>query len=68
MPGLSNRGQSMPSSPIRKLVPFAEEAKRQGRHVYHINIGQPDIDSPEAGSSDAGPSDAGPSDAGGNIA
>ncbi len=47
MPALSNRGQSMPSSPIRKLVPFAEEAKQKGRHIYHINIGQPDIQSPE---------------------
>ncbi len=47
MPALSNRGQAMPPSPIRKLVPFAEEAKRQGRHVYHINIGQPDIETPE---------------------
>ena len=37
----------MPSSPIRKLVPFAEEAKRQGRRVYHLNIGQPDIRTPE---------------------
>jgi len=37
----------MPSSPIRKLVPFAEEAKRKGRKVYHLNIGQPDIKTPE---------------------
>lgn len=37
----------MPSSPIRKLVPFAEEAKRKGRKVYHLNIGQPDIPTPE---------------------
>ena len=37
----------MPESPIRKLVPFAEEAKRQGRRVYHLNIGQPDIRTPE---------------------
>lgn len=47
MPALSNRGQSMPPSPIRKLVPYAEEARRKGRHVYHINIGQPDIETPE---------------------
>lgn len=38
----------MPSSPIRKLVPFAEEAKRKGRKVYHLNIGQPDIPTPPA--------------------
>ena len=36
----------MPASPIRKLVPFAEEAKRKGRKVYHLNIGQPDIKTP----------------------
>jgi aspartate aminotransferase len=46
MPNISNRGRTMPPSPIRKLVPFAEEAKRQGKHVYHINIGQPDIETP----------------------
>lgn len=38
----------MPASPIRKLVPYAEEAKRKGRKVYHLNIGQPDIKTPEA--------------------
>jgi aspartate aminotransferase len=38
----------MPASPIRKLVPYAEEAKRKGRKVYHLNIGQPDIHTPEA--------------------
>lgn len=38
----------MPASPIRKLVPFAEEAKKKGRRVYHLNIGQPDIPTPEA--------------------
>lgn len=37
----------MPESPIRKLVPFAEEAKKRGRKVYHLNIGQPDIETPE---------------------
>ena len=37
----------MPASPIRKLVPFAEEAVRKGRKVYHLNIGQPDIPTPE---------------------
>ena len=47
MPKISRKGMSMPSSPIRKLVPFAEEAKRKGRKVYHLNIGQPDIETPE---------------------
>jgi len=47
MPSISDRGRSMPASPIRKLVPFAEEAKRKGRKVYHLNIGQPDIPTPE---------------------
>jgi aspartate aminotransferase len=44
---VSNRGQQMPSSPIRKLVPYAETAKRKGIHVYHLNIGQPDIETPK---------------------
>lgn len=47
MPSISERGKLMPASPIRKLVPFAEEAKRKGRKVYHLNIGQPDIPTPE---------------------
>lgn len=47
MPSLSNRGKQMPPSPIRKLVPFADEAKARGRHVYHLNIGQPDIKTPD---------------------
>ena len=47
MPSLSERGIEMPASPIRKLVPFAEEAKRKGVTVYHLNIGQPDIPTPE---------------------
>jgi aspartate aminotransferase len=47
MPTISERGKSMPASPIRKLVPYAEEAKRKGRKVYHLNIGQPDIPTPE---------------------
>jgi len=47
MPGLSDRGRTMPPSPIRKLVPFADQAKEKGRHVYHLNIGQPDIHTPE---------------------
>jgi aspartate aminotransferase len=46
MPSLSRRGKAMPASPIRKLVPFAEAAKRKGKTVYHVNIGQPDIESP----------------------
>lgn len=47
MPDISGRGLQMPPSPIRKLVPFAEEAKRKGRKVYHLNIGQPDIPTPD---------------------
>lgn len=46
MPKLSPKGALMPPSPIRKLVPYAEEAKRRGVKVYHLNIGQPDIPSP----------------------
>ncbi len=48
MPSISNRGQEMPASPIRKLVPFAEAAKKRGTKVYHLNIGQPDIETPAA--------------------
>lgn len=47
MPVISEKGKAMPASPIRKLVPFAEEAKRKGRKVYHLNIGQPDIPTPK---------------------
>ncbi len=47
MPNISEKGRLMPASPIRKLVPFAEEAKRQGRKIYHLNIGQPDIPTPQ---------------------
>lgn len=47
MPQISDRGNLMPASPIRKLVPYAEEAKQKGRKVYHLNIGQPDIKTPE---------------------
>ncbi len=47
MPELSEKGKQMPASPIRRLVPFAEEAKHKGRKVYHLNIGQPDIKTPE---------------------
>ena len=48
MPGISLKGQQMPESPIRKLVPFAEDAKKRGINVYHLNIGQPDIETPQA--------------------
>ncbi|MDG1715742.1 pyridoxal phosphate-dependent aminotransferase [Lacinutrix sp.] len=47
MPSISKKGQSMPQSPIRKLVPFAEKAYKQGKTVYHLNIGQPDIKTPQ---------------------
>jgi aspartate aminotransferase len=47
MPSISEKGKLMPASPIRKLVPYSEEAKRKGRKVYHLNIGQPDIPTPE---------------------
>jgi len=47
MPKISEKAGMMPASPIRKLVPYAEEAKRKGRKVYHLNIGQPDIQTPE---------------------
>lgn len=47
MPQLSERGNIMPASPIRKLVPYAENAKKRGIKVYHLNIGQPDIKTPE---------------------
>ena len=47
MPKLSQKGRNMPASPIRKLVPFAEEAKKRGVKVFHLNIGQPDIKTPE---------------------
>ncbi len=46
MPQISEKGKLMPQSPIRKLVPYAEEAKRKGRRIYHLNIGQPDIPTP----------------------
>jgi aspartate aminotransferase len=44
---ISQKGRSMPESPIRKLVPFAEGAKKRGLYVHHLNIGQPDIETPE---------------------
>ncbi len=47
MPTISTKGQHMPASPIRKLTPFAEKAKQEGKKVYHLNIGQPDIETPE---------------------
>ena len=47
MPKISTKGQKMPSSPIRKLVPYAEAAKKSGKKIYHLNIGQPDIETPE---------------------
>jgi aspartate aminotransferase len=43
---LSQRARQMPASPIRKLVPFADAAKKRGTHIYHLNIGQPDIETP----------------------
>jgi len=46
MLSISQRGKQMPPSPIRKLVPYAETAKKKGVHVYHLNIGQPDIETP----------------------
>ena len=47
MPKISNKGLAMPESPIRKLVPYSEIAKKKGHKVYHLNIGQPDIKTPE---------------------
>lgn len=47
MPKISRRAEHMPASPIRKLVPFSEAAKKAGRKVYHLNIGQPDIETPD---------------------
>ncbi len=49
MPQISHRGLEMPSSPIRKLAPLANEAKLQGVKVYHLNIGQPDLPTPQKG-------------------
>lgn len=46
MPVISNKGKSMPASPIRKLATYAEQAKKDGIHIYHLNIGQPDIETP----------------------
>ena len=48
MPQISVRGQEMPESPIRKLAPLADDAKKRGVHVYHLNIGQPDLPTPQS--------------------
>lgn len=48
MPAISTKAKEMPSSPIRKLVPFAETAKKKGIKIYHLNIGQPDIETPSS--------------------
>ena len=47
MPSISHKGNEMPESPIRKLVPYAEMAYKQNKKVYHLNIGQPDIKTPQ---------------------
>ncbi|MDP5093985.1 MAG: pyridoxal phosphate-dependent aminotransferase [Polaribacter sp.] len=47
MPSISKKGHEMPESPIRKLAPYAEKAYEQGKKVFHLNIGQPDIKTPE---------------------
>ncbi|MDR0438564.1 MAG: pyridoxal phosphate-dependent aminotransferase [Bacteroidales bacterium] len=47
MPTISQKAIQIPVSPIRKLVPYAEEAKKRGTHIYHMNIGQSDVDSPQ---------------------
>ena len=47
MANISNKAQAMPASAIRKLVPLADAAKKQGVKVYHLNVGQPDIKSPD---------------------
>ena len=48
MPHISEKAQIVPASPIRKLVPYSEAAKKAGKTVYHLNIGQPDIQTPES--------------------
>jgi len=48
MPSISQKGLNMPSSPIRKLAPYAEQAKKEGVFIFHLNIGQPDIETPPA--------------------
>src|ERR1700684_2738444 len=47
MPRISKKASLMPASPIRKLVPYADAAKKRGTHVYHLNIGQPDLETPK---------------------
>ncbi|SFZ93838.1 aspartate aminotransferase [Flaviramulus basaltis] len=47
MPSISKKGQLMPQSPIRKLAPFAEQAVKDGKSIYYLNIGQPDIKTPK---------------------
>lgn len=47
MPKISIRGTEMPASPIRKLAPLADAAKQRGVHVFHLNIGQPDLPTPQ---------------------
>ncbi|MEZ5164148.1 MAG: hypothetical protein R2688_10475 [Fimbriimonadaceae bacterium] len=47
MPSISQRAQSMPPSPIRKLAPYADAAKAKGVHIFHLNIGQPDVLPPD---------------------
>jgi len=47
MPSISIKGVEMPASPIRKLTPYADKAKQEGKHIYHLNIGQPDIETPQ---------------------
>ena len=47
MPTISKKGQMMPQSPIRKLVPYAENAAKEGKTIYYLNIGQPDIKTPQ---------------------
>ena len=47
MPTISKKGLNMPESPIRKLAPYADQAMKSGKHIYQLNIGQPDIKTPE---------------------
>ena len=47
MPKISNKGERIPASPIRRLTPYADQAKAEGKQVYHLNIGQPDIETPQ---------------------
>ena len=47
MPSISQKAKNMPASPIRKLVPFSDAAKERGIEVFHLNIGQPDLETPQ---------------------